>query len=387
MPRPTKAELQTQLQALQNRLQQVEQALQRMRNLVEMVLEVLPGVLLLLNESGVITEVELAGQWRQRWQSSQLVGQPVSALLSPTAYDSLRPVLSRVRSEQRAIVFEHTGLGDDAHGTYEWRLFYRPSLGTLALIRRLEVPHTLASYLRDAPEQAQRLNRLTRLGELVAGLVHELNQPLTVILHYGQGCLRRLASGSFDTEELRRAAEQIAHQAEWALQIMQRIRRFLRGQSLPFAPVNLNAIVHETLALLAPEIQELGVEVQLQLERDLPDVLGDALQLTQVLVNLLRNALEAVADRPQRQITLSTHRLAQAVEVCVCDTGPGLSAEVLQRLFEPFFTTKPDGLGMGLAISRSLVQAHGGELLAENIPGGARFRVRLPIPAAATSRS
>jgi signal transduction histidine kinase len=112
----------------------------------------------------------------------------------------------------------------------------------------------------------------------------------------------------------------------------------------------------------------------------LPDIPGDAVQLSQVLANLLRNALEALADQPRKQITIATRRLAKAVELCVSDNGPGLPAEVQSHLFEPFFTTKPEGLGLGLAISRSLVEAHGGQLLAENAPEGTCFRVRLPVP-------
>ena len=382
MPRLTKAQLLAELQTLHNRVQELEQTLERSRKLHEIMLEAFSGALLILGENDVIVEAELAGEWQQRWQPAQLVGRPISALLPPTAYESLRPILERVRTEKRSLVFNHKGLGDDVRGTYEWRLAYDPGRGTLALIRRIESPVPPGSGHRspEALQQLQRSNRLMRLGESIAGLAHELNQPMTAIRHYGQGCLRRLDSGTFDAGEFRHAIQQIVQQAERALQILERVRRFLRGQDVPFAPVNLNTVVHETLSLMAPEIEELGVELQLHLEPGLPDIPGDAVQLSQVLANLLRNALEALADQPRKQITIATRRLAKAVELCVSDNGPGLPAEVQSHLFEPFFTTKPEGLGLGLAISRSLVEAHGGQLLAENAPEGTCFRVRLPVP-------
>jgi len=382
MPRPTKAQLQAELQTLRNRVQELEQTLERSRNLHKILLETFSGALLILSENDVIVEAELTGAWQQLWQPAQLVGRPISALLPPTAYESLRQLLERVRTDKRPVVFTHKGLGADVRGTYEWRLAYHPDKGTLAWIRRIEshVPPGSGHRSPEALQQLQRSNRLMRLGELIAGLAHELNQPMTAILHYGQGCLRRLDSGTFDTGEFQHAIQRIVQQAERALQILERVRRFLRGQQVPFAPVNLNTVVRETLSLMAPEIEELGLELRLHLGPDLPDICGDAVQLSQVLVNLLRNALEAVADQPHKQVTIATRRLAKAVELCVSDNGPGLPAEVQSHLFEPFFTTKPEGLGLGLAISQSLVQSQGGQLLAENTPEGTCFRVRLPLP-------
>jgi two-component system sensor histidine kinase DctS len=287
------------------------------------------------------------------------------------------------------VVFEHSGLRGDTGGAYEWRLNYRPDLGIVALVRRLDPPPAWFSERpwRGSPETMARLNRLTRLGELVASLVHELNQPLTAILHYGQGCLRRFSSGQYQTQELQHAAEQIALQAQRAMHIMERIHWFLRGQELPLSSVDLNAVVQESLALLAGEIAAGSVQVQLQLEPQLPPISGDAVQLTQVLVNLLRNALDAVVGRPQPRIVVTTQSTADSVEMSVEDNGPGLHPEVQQRLFEPFFSTKPHGLGVGLPVSRRIVEAHGGTLQVENLPVGVRFTARFPRLAPATTAS
>ncbi|GBD35917.1 Sensor protein FixL [bacterium HR36] len=377
---PTKAQLQAQLEASQTRLAEVEGILRNMRNLIAMVVEALPGFILLLNEQGAILQAELNSEWQQRYPPDRLLGQSVAVLVSPPVFRSLHSLLAEVRQRRRTVVFEHSGLGGDLSGAYEWRLSYNPEAGIVALVRRLEfLPSWFGGHnLHGSPEAMARLNRLARLGELVTSLVHELNQPLTAILNYGQGCMRRLAHGQYQMEDLHHAAQQIALQATRAMQIMERIRRFMRGQEPPVGSVNLNAVVQESLALLAGELSAHAIRVELQLQPQLPEVRGDAVQLAQVLVNLLRNAVEAVVGRPQPRIIITTRIQPDAIEVSVEDNGPGLTPQIRERLFEPFFTTKPQGLGIGLNVSRRIVEAHGGTLHAENLPTGARFTMRLP---------
>lgn len=384
MPRPTKAQLLAQLEATQSRLSEVEASVRRLGNLVEIMLEALSGMMLVLDEHGVITQAELSSEWGKRWQADTLVGQSLSAFVSPPALNSLQLLLGQVRQQQRPVVFEHTGLGEDTQGVYEWRLSYRPEVGNLAVVRRLDVAtgFELERQVRNSGEMLARVNRLTRLGELVASLVHELMQPLTAILHYGQACLQRLSHSTFQTQEVRYANQQIVQQAQRGIQIMERIRRFLRGQEPPIGPVNLNDVVQESISLLSGEITANKVQLDLHMSPAIPPISGDAVQLTQVLVNLIRNALDALANRQQPRIIIATQRSTDYVEVVVADNGPGLTGEVQARLFEPFFSTKPQGLGMGLVVSRTIVEAHGGTLLAENWEEGARFRVRLPLPTA-----
>lgn len=387
MPRPTKAQLLEQLQATRTRLAEVEETSRRMGKLLEMVGDAVSGAILLLNEQGQIVQAQLSRQWSERLGLSSLVGQSLAALVSPPALNSLEALLTQVRQQQRSAVLEQVSLRQDPQGVYEWFLSYQPEMGVLAIVRRVEpVPTSLVELpVPSSSEPLTRANRLMRLGELVASLVHELNQPLTAILHYGQGCLRRL-NNNFPAQDLRHASHEIIQQAQRAIQIIERVRRFLRGQELPIGPVDLNAVVRESVSLLASEIATSKVELQWQLSPTISPIHGDAVQLTQVLVNLVRNALEALANHPQPRIIVATRSTPDYVEVSVADNGPGLGPEVQSRLFEPFFSTKPQGLGMGLAVSRSIVEGHGGTLLAENWEGGARFIARFPVPAQETGQ-
>jgi C4-dicarboxylate-specific signal transduction histidine kinase len=237
-------------------------------------------------------------------------------------------------------------------------------------------------------------------------LAHELNQPLTAISSYAQGSVRRLAAGAASepgcaqpgvsgvgtgrlcsqptaVQDLLAALEQISAEAGRASQIIAALRRFLRRHEPAAVPTDLNELVREAARLIAPDARHRGVELRLTLAVDLPAIQVDRVHIVQVLVNLMRNGLEAMEETPPARCRLSV-RTAQpagdAVEVCVQDYGAGLEAAALERVFEPFYTTKPQGMGMGLPICRSIVHAHGGRLWGEARPAaGAVFRVRLPI--------
>jgi len=238
----------------------------------------------------------------------------------------------------------------------------------------------------EAQRQRQALAHTARaatLGELSAALAHELNQPLTAILSNAQAARRFLAQTPPDLDELRAILEDIVQGGWRAGEVVRRLRMlFKKGEGLRQA-VDLNAVIREVGSLLHSELTAKQISLDLDLADGLPGVLGDPLQLQQVALNLLLNGAEAMASAPtrSRQLRVSTRRRGDdTLETAVRDTGPGIEPGRIESCFEPFVTSKPQGLGMGLAVSRSIIAAHGGRLWAANHPdGGAIFRFTLPV--------
>jgi len=231
---------------------------------------------------------------------------------------------------------------------------------------------------RDELAHAQRV---ATMGELSASLAHEITQPLTAIAANAQAARRMLAT-SADGDELKEALVDIAGDAERAGWIVQRVRAMVRKQPGERQPVDINATVTGVTAILRRDIVQADISLQLRLAEDLPRVLGDAVQLQQVVLNLLVNACQAMADVVDgpRVLRIETAEPRPgSIEISVADTGAGLAAPELERMFEPFVSTKAEGLGMGLSINRSIVEAHGGRIVAARNPErGLTLRVTLP---------
>lgn len=240
-----------------------------------------------------------------------------------------------------------------------------------------------------AEEQARRLHdqlahvaRFSTLGEMAAGLAHELNQPLGAISNYASGCIQRLRAGNADEEKLIAALSKIAAQAQRAGQIIHRLRSFVADRESEKIAADVNGLVEEVVDLEGSEARQREVDLELELAADLPQVLADTIQIQQVILNLLRNGIEAMheTEASRRRIVLRTRLLGGAVEVAVADRGCGYADIDSDRFFDAFFTTKDHGMGLGLTISRSIIEAHGGELgAAPNPGGGAVFHFTLPV--------
>jgi len=244
-----------------------------------------------------------------------------------------------------------------------------------------ERKHAEDAARRHQAELAHLL-RVATINELAAGLAHEINQPLAAIVSYARGCSRRMRSGSGETAELVRAVDEIAEQAMRADEIVRRLHRFVRKEAPRPEPLAVNDVVRHAVRLVDGEAAERGVGIQLDLASALPATRADAIQIEQVILNLVRNAFEAMAAVPsdRRSLSITTSATAEGnIEVAVRDAGEGIRPESLGEVFTPFFTTKSHGLGMGLAISRSIVEAHGGRIWATATPGGGttfRFTLR-----------
>ena len=259
--------------------------------------------------------------------------------------------------------------------------------------------HTmLAGMVRDiterklAEQEAKRrldelaqVARLSLMGEMASGLAHEINQPLAAIVNYAHACRRLLQAGRAEPEVLLDTLEQIARQGQRAGEIVSHLRQFIHRGKTERTMVNINAVVSDVIDLLQHEIEAQRVALQLDLDGSLPAHAMDRIQIEQVILNLVKNAIDAMRAMAQdaRRLHIRTRRhdgAQEAVEVIVSDTGEGLPKEGDRPGVHPLFTTKPNGIGVGLSISRSIVRTHGGRLWAEpNQQAGARFHFTLPI--------
>jgi C4-dicarboxylate-specific signal transduction histidine kinase len=220
------------------------------------------------------------------------------------------------------------------------------------------------------------------MGEMATGIAHELNQPLSAIVNFANGCARRLRLGIGEKEELIAAMEQIANQARRAGEIIKRLRGMVARKQPVREKVDLNLLVRDACALLSHEQKRLGVVVESRLSPTPVVARVDPVQIEQVILNLLRNALDALEGRDpeSRRLVVSTGVTAEGqVYIEVADNGTGIAPEDLKHLFDPFFTTKKSGMGMGLSISQTIITEHNGRISARSAPGvGAVFTVELP---------
>jgi C4-dicarboxylate-specific signal transduction histidine kinase len=238
--------------------------------------------------------------------------------------------------------------------------------------------------LQKAQAELAHVSRLMTLGELTASISHEVNQPLAAVVTNGQICLRLLALETPRPDDVRAAVERIVRDANRASDVLQRIRALAKRSEPQMVLLDINDVIREAVPLVQREVFNHGASLRTELASALPPVLGDRVQLQQVIINLLINGVEAMApimDRP-REILIRSRHEAGEVHVAVRDSGIGIDSKTAEQLFSAFFTTKPSGMGMGLSISRSIIRAHGGRLwVSPNPDHGADFQFTVPISA------
>jgi PAS domain S-box-containing protein len=239
--------------------------------------------------------------------------------------------------------------------------------------------------LLDAQMELARVTRVTTLGELTASIAHEVNQPLAAIANAAAACQRWLDRGAPNLDEARSAVEWITKENKRATEVIRRVRALANKSDIEKAPLDVNDVIREVITLVRRELLSHQVSLRTELEPALPVILGDRVQLQQVIINLVMNGIEAmqsVTDRPRELVIRSRHDEKQQVMASVTDCGVGIATENADRLFNAFFTTKSSGMGMGLSICRSIMEAHDGRLWATaNIPHGATFQFTLPVDA------
>jgi len=238
-------------------------------------------------------------------------------------------------------------------------------------------------------QEIAHVGRVTVVGQLASALAHEINQPLGAILRNAEAASLFLRQPQPDLDEIRAILDDIRKDDQRAGAVIDRMRSLLRRQTVEMRPLAVTELFADIAALLRPEAVARHVMLDIDIAQDVPRVAGDRVHLQQVLLNLVANAMDSIDDSaaPSRRVVVSARREgARAVEFAVSDSGAGIAASEAGRIFEPFYTTKPQGMGMGLAISRTIIEAHGGTLRAENREGGgARFLFTVPAVAAAAS--
>jgi two-component system, LuxR family, sensor kinase FixL len=257
--------------------------------------------------------------------------------------------------------------------------------GLVVLANVVDISARLAAeeVARRNREQVELLSRVSLLGEMTASLAHELNQPLAAIVNNATAAMQYLERGRLNPEQLQDILNDVVADGRRACDVMHNVRRAIKKGSAIRGQINLNDVVRAVAHMVQADAAAQSCKIELHLTQDLPAIEGDPTQIQQVLINLVSNAFDAMRDAPpsRRVVDIATDYNGDGtVGVTVRDYGSGISETTRERLFEQFFTTKDEGLGMGLAIVRSLIEAHGGTVAAENANGGgARFYFRLPI--------
>jgi PAS domain S-box-containing protein len=275
-----------------------------------------------------------------------------------------------------------------ARALFEWKLNEGVSFVVDMTDRKRAEERLRASEQRllDAQMELARITRVTTLGELTASIAHEVNQPLAAIVNAAGACLRWLGGTTPDLNEARSAVEWIIREGNRAADVIRRIRALARKSEIEMVPLDVNDLVREVVTLVKRELFNHQVSLRMELAPALPAILGDRVQLQQVIINLVINGIEAmqsVTDRPRELVIRSRQDEKQLLLASVSDCGVGIPAENADRLFNAFFTTKASGMGMGLSICRSIIEAHGGRLWATaNVPHGATFQFTIPWQAA-----
>jgi len=368
---------------------QVEEALRTRETHLRSILETIPDAMIVIDRRGIMQFFSKAAERQFGYTAGEAIGQNVSMLMPEpdrTRHDSYLERY-RVSGERRIIGIGRIVTGRRKDGTtFPMHL----SVGEMqsggepyftGFVRDLTEHQQTQHRLQELQSELVHISRLSAMGEMASVLAHELNQPLAAISNYMKGS-RRLLAASADPNRVKieNAMDRASEQALRAGQIIRRMRDFVaRGESEKRVE-SLSKLIEESGALGLTGAREQGVILLFELDRKNDLVLVDRVQIQQVLVNLFRNALDAMAESAQRKLVATTRRIADdMIEVAVADTGPGFADGVEASLFQTFFTTKATGMGVGLSISRSIIEAHGGKMWAEtNASGGATFRFTLP---------
>jgi PAS domain S-box-containing protein len=322
----------------------------------------------------------------ERWfgtKPKDIFGKRLPDLLGEEAYRNLQPYIEQVLSG-RPVIFQRQ-LPYKGAGLRDVMVSYLPDVSPQGEVRGYYGIIQDVSELKESERREQQrmvelahVSRLASMGEMATEIAHEINQPLAAIAMYSTASLRTLQGGG-EQGKMEGWLEAINAQAKRASEIIRRIRRFMQKGETEFGPVDMNLIARETEALLAHEIRSHQVSVDLDLAEGLPAVTGDRVLLQQVVFNLLRNALDAVRAQPgERRVALSTSFDSQQVRFKISDNGPGVDPAFGEAIFDSFITSKKDGLGMGLTISRTIIEAHAGSLrYTANPEGGSTFMFSL----------
>lgn len=349
---------------------------------LQAVLDAAVEAVILIDENGVIETFNRSAERLFGWTAAEVMGKNVSLLMEGADRAGHDAYLKRFLNTGEAKII---GIGREVPARRRDGSVF-PAMLAVGEVQQSN-PRRFVGFLHDITRRRQaeeaarqseaRLNhfaRLSTMGEMAAGLAHEINQPLTAIATFSQAATRMLARPEgIEREDLSEALDQITAQALRAGEVIRRLRAFVKNREVRHERVDCRRVVEDSRLLLEADARSNNVQLRLQVADSLPPITADPVQLQQVLINLVRNAIEASIDVPgaHREVVVSAKLDGEGmVEVAVADHGHGLSPEAAERLFHPFFTTKPSGTGLGLVISSSIIRAHHGRLAYRSTPGG-----------------
>jgi two-component system sensor kinase FixL len=355
------------------------------------ILDTGPDAIVTIDQLGRIESFSTAAVRLFGYSEDEIIGQNVNVLMPSPYREEHDAYLARYRTtgEKRIIGIGRIVVGRRRDSTTfpielavgeawvgERRLF-------TGFIRDITERQGTEQRLQDLQSELLHVSRLSAMGQMASALAHELNQPLTAIMNYVKAATRTVSAlEGPQVEKARELMEKATIQTARAGQIIRHLRDFIEKRESSRSYENLNKVVEEAIALGLVGSADANVRAHLELDHTIPATLIDKIQIQQVLINLIRNAIEAMHDSSKRDLTIRTKADDGAVEVGVSDTGPGLSDDVAARLFQPFVTTKEKGMGIGLTICQSIIEAHNGRIWAiPNQDGGVEFRFRLPVTA------
>ncbi len=365
----------------------MEAALRDERNFVSAILATSSALLMVLDRQGRIVRFNSACENITGYRFAEVEGQYFWNIFLPTEeIEPVKAVYSEVNVDyfpnqfeshwltksgsRRLIAWHNTALSNDAGGVVN------------IISTGIDITARRRAEEQSKQHQAElaHMDRLSLMGEMAAGLAHEINQPLTALYAYAKACLRMLHDGTEKSEKFAHALEQIAKTAAQAGLIIRQLRKFVRKQEGSKIKVDLNELIDEVIQFSEAQTRGRNVALQVEIDHRLPRVTIDKVQIEQVMLNLMHNGIDAMANQEKRVLTISVGLTGTSeVQITVRDTGPGLDADQTERIFDAFYTTKPEGMGMGLAISRSIIEAHGGRLWATaELDQGATFHFTLP---------
>ncbi len=358
------------------------------------ILATVPDATVVIDRAGLITSFSTAAVRQFGYAEAEALGRNVNLLMPEPYRREHDGYIQRYleTGEKRIIGIDRVVVGRRKDGsTFPMKLTVGEASSAeetffTGFIRDLTEREETEARLREVQNELARLARLSELGEMASTLAHEINQPLAAIANYSHGCVRFLSSLDGEAAAyIREALEETAKQALRAGETIRHLRELVTHGETEKSRENVRKLIEEAGALALVGSREQGVRSVFDFSSGADEVVADRVQIQQVLINLMRNAMEAMRESDRRELIVRTGRDAAGVVIEVADTGPGIADDVAGRLFEPFVTSKADGMGVGLSISRRIVEAHGGSISASrNEAGGATFRVSLPAAARET---
>lgn len=354
------------------------------------ILDTIPDAMIVIDEHGLIQSFSRAAERQFGYSQSEVLGRNVNILMPSPYREEHNSHLHRYRrTGERRII----GIGRVVVGQRKDDLTFPMHLAVgevksadnrffTGFVRDLTERQQTEMKLQELQSEIVHISRLSALGEMASTLAHELNQPLTAIANYLKGSSRLLAEVPDENSKMAvEAIDKAAAQAIRAGEIIRRLRDFVARGEPDTAVENVNSLIEEAGALALVGAREQGIHTRFELDPKAEFVLADRVQIQQVVLNLIRNAIEAMLKSPRKELRISTEKANGMVTVAVADQGQGIEPDVMEQLFQPFMTTKSNGMGIGLSISKTIIEAHGGRIWAESQPQrGTIFRFTLPAP-------